>query len=173
MREDVRPGLLAFLSQHYGDLKRRLTRALGSGELADDALHDTWLQLRKMEDRYTEVLNPRAFLQRMAVNTAISQLRSRNRAVPSSEVQALLEVADPTPGPAAIAEARSELDTLMAIIATMPQRRQDVLLLVRMEGMAQRDVAERLGVSLSTVEQELKKAQVYCAARMRKAAGGK
>jgi RNA polymerase sigma-70 factor (ECF subfamily) len=173
MTENVRPGLLSFLSQHYGDLKSRLTRALGSGDLADDALHDTWLQLRKMDDSYPEVLNPRAFLQRMAVNMAISQLRSRNRAVPPSEVEALLEIEDPTPGPAHIAESRSELDTLMAIIATMPQRRQDILLLVRMEGMAQRDVAKRLGVSLSTVEQELKKAQVYCETRMRKAAGEK
>lgn len=167
MTEEVRPALLDFLTQSYGDLKRRLTRALGNDDLADDALHDTWLQLRRMEGTKQEILNPRAFVLRMAVNSAITTLRTQNRAVPRSEVDALLEVADPAPGPEQVAAARSELDALMVIIGAMPQRRQDILLMVRLEGMAQRDVAKRLGVSLSTVEQELKKAHLYCAARMR------
>ena len=167
MTEDVRPALLDFLTQSYGDLKRRLTRALGSDDLAGDALHDTWLHLRRMEGTKEEILNPRAFVLRMAVNTAITSLRSQNRAVPRCEVEALLEVADPAPGPEQIIAARIELDTLMASVGIMPKRRQDILLLVRVQGMAQRDVAKRLGVSLSTVEQELKKAHLHCAARMR------
>ena len=166
MTEDVRPVLLDFLSRRYEDLKRRLTRKLGNDELAGDALHDTWLQLRRMDDPKSEILNPRAFLLRMAVNTAISSLRSQHRAVPQSEIEALLEVADPAPGPEQTTAGRAELHDLMAIIEGMPQRRQDILLLVRVDGMAQKDVAKRLGVSLSTVEQELKRAHLHCAARM-------
>ncbi len=158
--------LLSFLSQRYDDFKRRLTRALGNDELAGDALHDTWLQLRRMEDSKAEILNPRAYLMRMAVNIAISSLRSQHRAVPQDEIDELLEVADPAPGPEQATEARSELEALLKIIGRMPQRRQDILLLVRLEGMAQKDVAKRLGVSLSTVEQELQRAHLYCAARM-------
>jgi RNA polymerase sigma factor (sigma-70 family) len=163
MAEDV---LLSFLSQRYDDLKHRLTRVLGNDDLAGDALHDTWLQLRRMEDSTTEILNPRAFLLRMAVNIAISSLRSQHRAVPQGELDELLEVADPAPGPQQAAEARAELEALSEIIERMPRRRREVLLLVRLEGMAQKDVAQRLGVSLSTVEQELKRAHLYCAERM-------
>ncbi len=169
MTEEARPALLDFLTQSYGDLKRRLTRALGNDDLAGDALHDTWLQLRRMEGAKQEILNPRAFVLRMAVNTAITTLRSQNRAVPRGEVDALLDVADPAPGPEQVVAGRIELDALMGFIDTMPQRRQDILLMVRLEGMPQQDVAKRLGVSLSTVEQELKKAHLYCAARMRMA----
>lgn len=169
MSDEARPALLDLLTQSYGDLKRRLTRALGNDDLAGDALHDTWLQLRRMEGTKEEILNPRAFVLRMAVNSAINSLRSQNRAVPRGEVDALLEVVDPAPGPEQVIAARIELETLKALIATMPQRRQDILLMVRLEGMAQRDVAKRLGVSLSTVEQELKKAHLYCATRMHKA----
>lgn len=169
MTDEVRPVLLGFITQSYADLKRRLTRVLGSDDLAGDALHDTWLQLQRMEGTPGELLNPRAYLMRMAVNTAITSLRSQNRAVPRHEVEALLEVADAAPGPEEIAASRADLDALMACIGNMPQRRQDILLLVRVDGMPQRDVATRLGVSLSTVEQELKKAHLYCAAQMRKA----
>ncbi|WP_406236372.1 RNA polymerase sigma factor [Isoptericola jiangsuensis] len=169
MNEQARPALMELLTQSYGELRRRLTRALGSDDLADDALHDTWLQLRRKEGTVTDVLNPRAFLMRMAVNSAISSLRSRNRAVPRAEIDALLDVADPTPGPEQVAGGRADLEALTHFIGTMPQRRQDILLLVRLEGLSQRDVATRLGVSLSTVEQELKKANLYCAKRMRMA----
>jgi RNA polymerase sigma factor (sigma-70 family) len=174
MSEDIRPVLIDFLSQRYGDLKRRLTRVLGSDELAGDALQDTWLRLRRMEEQAPlSILNPRAYLLRMAVNIALNNLRSQSRAVPRSEVDALLEVADPAPGPEQTAEARSELEALRKIIAHMPQRRRDILLMVRWEGLSQKEVAERLGVTLPTVEHELKRAQDYCAARMDAAAAAR
>jgi RNA polymerase sigma factor (sigma-70 family) len=167
MSEDIRPVLIDFLSQRYGDLKRRLTRVLGSDDLAGDALQDTWLRLRRMEQQEPlPILNPRAYLLRMAVNIAVNNLRSQSRAVPRSEVDALLEVSDPAPGPEQTAEARSEMDALLKIMAQMPQRRRDVLLMVRWEGLPQKEVAERLGITLSAVEHELKRAQDFCAARM-------
>jgi len=165
MSDEVRLALLEFLTQRYSDMKRRLTRMLGSNELADDALHDTWLRLGSLENQ-APVMNPRAFLLRMAVNIAINNLRSQSRAVPSSEIDALLEVADHAPGPEQTIVARSEMEALSKIIESMPQRRRDILLLVRWEGMSQKEVAQRLGISLSSVEHELKRAQDYCAERM-------
>jgi RNA polymerase sigma-70 factor (ECF subfamily) len=41
MADDVLPVLRSFLVERYGDFKRRLRRALGNDELADDALHDS------------------------------------------------------------------------------------------------------------------------------------
>jgi RNA polymerase sigma factor (sigma-70 family) len=165
MSEDIRPVLIDFLSQRYADLKRRLVRVLGNDDLAGDALQDTWLRLRRMEDA-GPILNPRAYLLRMAVNIALNNLRSESRAVPRSEVDALLEIADPTPGPEQTVEARSEMDALLKIMTHMPQRRRDVLLMVRWEGLPQKEVAERLGMTLAAVEHELKRAQDYCTTRM-------
>jgi RNA polymerase sigma factor (sigma-70 family) len=166
MAEDVRPVLLDFLSQRYGDLKRKLTHMLGSDDIAGDALHDTWLQLRRLEEHSAPILNPRAYLLRMAVNLALNNLRSQVRAVPLSEIDALLEVADPTPGPEQTVAGRREMEALSEIIMRMPQRRQDILMMVRWEGLPQKEVAERLGISLSTVEQELKRAHDFCVACM-------
>lgn len=170
MPDNAIPALRDFLIQRYDELKKRLTRQLGNSDLASDALQDAWLRLESRED-IGGVQNVGAYLLRMAVNIAVDYQRSRSRLLSTDEVEALLDQPDPSPGPAETAEARSELDTLVAVIQTMPLRRQQILLMVRWERLPQQEVAERLGVSLRTVEQELKKAHDYCAARTGRSGG--
>ncbi|KAF1044732.1 MAG: putative RNA polymerase sigma factor FecI [Herbaspirillum frisingense] len=165
MTEDVRATLLSHLSARYGELKRRLTRLLGSDDLAGDALQDTWLRLQRMEGQ-SPVMNPHAFLLRMAANIAVDQRRSQSRALPPGEVAELLDLADTAPGPEQTAEARSEVQTLLRLLERMPPRRREILIMVRLEGMLQKEVAERLGISLRTVEHELKRAHDFCMSRM-------
>lgn len=165
MSEDVRLALLGFLTQRYGDLKRRLTRHLGSGHLAADALQDTWLRVERLQGQ-GPVLDPHAFLLRMAANIAVDHQRSHSRALPRGEVDALLDMPDPAPGPEQTAEDRSEMDVLLKVMQRLPRRRREVLILVRWEGLPHKEVAERLGVSVRTVEHELKIAHEFCAARM-------
>lgn len=153
-----------FLLSRYDDLKHRLTRRLGSADLAGDALQDTWLRLESRED-VSNVRDPLAYLLRIAVNAAYDQQRGLSRLATESELEAVMEEhPDPKPGPAETLEARSELDALIAVIERMPERRRQILIMVRWDHLPQREVAERLGISLRTVEQELKHAHDYCVA---------
>jgi RNA polymerase sigma-70 factor (ECF subfamily) len=166
MAEDVRSTLLGHLASRYGDLKRRLTRLLGSDDLAGDALQDTWLRLQRMESDSSPIINPHAFLLRMAANIAVDQRRSHSRALPAGEIAELLELADHAPGPEQTVEARSEVQALLRLLERMPARRRDILIMVRLEGMQQKEVAARLGISLRTVEHELKRAHDFCMSRL-------
>ncbi|WP_447774073.1 RNA polymerase sigma factor [Variovorax boronicumulans] len=149
--------LLDYLGKHYATLKRRLTRKLGSAEDAGDALQDTWLRLKGGED-YGPIQNPGAYLSRMAVNIAVDVQRRHSRLLSGAEVDELLEeMVDPAPDPAQAAETRSELDALFRLLDRMPERRRAIALLVHAEGMTQKETAQRLGVSLRTVEYELKR----------------
>ncbi|MBN9477605.1 RNA polymerase sigma factor [Pigmentiphaga sp. YJ18] len=160
------PALRSFLVSRYADLKRTLTRRLGCADLAGDALQDTWLKLESRDDA-EGVREPFAYLLRTAVNVAYDRQRNQSRLVSASEIEALLaEQPDPAPEPPDALTARRELDTLMAAIGKLPERRRQILVMVRWEHVPQREVAERLGVSLRTVEQELKKAHDFCAARV-------
>ncbi|MCY1554865.1 RNA polymerase sigma factor CnrH [compost metagenome] len=76
-----------------------------------------------------------------------------------------MEFADTAPGPERIAEARSQLDGVVKLLDRMPARRREVVVLVHMEGLTQPEAAKRLGVSLRTVEYELKNAHDYLSAR--------
>jgi RNA polymerase sigma factor (sigma-70 family) len=164
MSDTALPVLRNFLVQRYDDLKRRLARHLGSTDAANDALQDTWLRLESRE-AIGAVQNPGAYLMRMAVNIAVDHQRSHSTKLSATELDELLEIPDAAPGPAETAESRRELDALVAVMQQMPLRRQQILMMVRWEGLPQREVAERLGVSLRTIEQELKKAHDFCAVR--------
>lgn len=148
--------LLDYLGKHYAALKQRLTRKLGNAEDAGDALHDTWLRLRGSEGQ-GPIRNPGAYLCRMAVNIAVDIQRRHSRILTGDDVQEMLEeLEDPAPDPARSAEVRSDLDAIFTLLDRMPERRRAVALLVHAEGTTQKEAAEQLGISLRTVEYELK-----------------
>lgn len=154
-----------YLLEGYTELKRRLVRRLGSESMADDALQDTWMRLSARAERLEPVQNPAAYLLRMAMNTVVDRQRADHRLLSLDEIDNLIELADPAPGPAQVAQQQCELAEMVALLQRMPERRRRILLAIRVEGLQQRDVAERLGVSLRLVQRELKGAQEYLAAR--------
>lgn len=176
MAEDTRPMLMDYLSRHYDTLKRQLGRALRNPDLAEDALHDTWLRVNdqgKQEDEgdgpiqpIQPIQRPGGYLVRMAFNIALDIQRRQSRNLPFDEIDALMELADTAPGPERIAEARSQLDAVVRLLDRMPARRREVVVLVHMDGLTQPEAARRLGVSLRTIEYELKHAHDYLSARM-------
>lgn len=167
MSENSLALLRGFLAARYDDLKLRLTRRLGSAELAGEALQDTYLRLQRAH-RAGAVRSPGAYLFRMAFNTALDHRRAEKRRLSVLEIRDLLDIADEAPGPAQIAEGRGEIEALERVMAELPPRRRAILLAVRLEGMPQRQIAERLGISLRLVEKELQRAQEYCAERLGK-----
>jgi len=165
MRDDTPVVLADYLAEHYAALKSRIARLLGNRELADDALQDTWLRVNSRSDADDPVHSPTGYLLRMAVNIAVDIRRRQARAVSLDEVQELMDLADPAPGPEQVAEDRSRLEALRRLIDRLPERQRDVVLCVHWEGLAHKEVAQRLGVSLRTVELDLKKAHDTLTAR--------
>ena len=169
MTDSVLPMLRGALVQCYNQIKNSLSIHLGSPELAGDTLHEVWLRLHRDSEIAGPIANPQAYLVRMGVNLAIDIRRSQSRMLSAEDVQELmLAIPAPAPGPARIAEGRSELERLKAAVDEMPARRREILILVRWEHWPQREVAQRLGISLRTVESELKAAQEHCAERLRR-----
>lgn len=161
--------LQQLLLLRYGDLKARLTRHLGSADLAGDALHDTWLRLERGGE-LAQVHSPDTYLLRTAINMARDRLRSENRRVTTSDAKILLGIVDEAPDAARSAEGRSDLQVLMAVMTELPARQKAILLAARLEGLGRREIARRFGVSVRFVHRELQAAQDYCAERLEKIA---
>jgi len=160
MSEEVPIALTDYLTKHYANLRRRLTRLLGNSDLAGDALQDTWVRLHGKE-QVGPVQSPSGYVVRMAVNIAVDIQRRQSRSVSFDEINALMEQADPAPTPAEAAETNSDLETLIRLMERLPERRRKILMLVRLEHLQQKDVAQRLGISKSTVEHELRRAHDF------------
>jgi RNA polymerase sigma-70 factor (ECF subfamily) len=85
-------------------------------------------------------------------------------------------LADDAPDPEATAMARDELRRLRAIVAGLPTQQRRVFTLRKVYGMSPQAIADRLGLSVSTVEKHLVKAVRLCAealAREDEAPGGR
>ncbi|NIF86070.1 RNA polymerase sigma factor [Comamonas sp. Tr-654] len=166
MSDEVVPGLLDYLNKSYSNLKRRLTQVLGNADLASDALHDTWVRVKDRGDQ-RPIEQPAAYLMRIAINIAADIQRRQRRCLSGEEVDALLdEMIDPAPCPARVAEARSDIAALSQIMSRMPERRRVIMALVHWENVTQKEVAGRLGISLRTVEYELRRAHDELNAQM-------
>jgi RNA polymerase sigma-70 factor (ECF subfamily) len=165
-RTILRRVLLADYKDFFDGLKRRL----GCADLAGEALQETYLRLERVPPTRT-VHSPRSYLYRIAVNIAIDQRRAETRHLSAAEVENLLDYADPTPDPARVAEARSEIEHLKRLVAELPPRRREILLAARLDEVPNREIAKRYGVTVRTIETELKAAVEYCASRLGRRAG--
>lgn len=171
MSENRFSSLRDFLTSHYEDLKKRLAYRLGSVDRASDALHDTYLRLQDKEggasapDAAT-VAHPAAYLYQMAFHLAVDRERSAEGRLTSQEADELLAIADPTPGPAQIAEGRQDLQRLLQDMDRLPRRQREILLAVRLDGATREQLATRYRISLRTVDRELEKAYAFCQAQL-------
>ena len=159
--------LRARLLAEYADLERRLTRRLGSADLASDVLHETYLRLEGLSE-IGPVRDPRAYLFRVALNIASDRRRTESRRLTVDEVDCLLDIPDDRPDAARVIEDRSEVELLRRAIAELPARRRRVLTLARIEGLSNRQIAAQLGVTVRTVETDLKQAVEHCAERLKR-----
>ena len=99
------------------------------------------------------------FLFAIARNLMIDRLRQMN--VVSIEAVAdfdKLNVIDDMPSPESQTSAREELRRLNKAVDALPARCRQIVIWRKMEGMSQREVASRLGVTEEVVESQLAKA---------------
>jgi RNA polymerase sigma factor (sigma-70 family) len=148
----------------YEQLTTRLAQRLGSSELAADAVQDTWLRLHRLQTGGV-IENPRNYLFRVALNLARDQL-ARDRRYVNFERSEAMDMIDDAAGPSDTVEMRSDLMRVEQLMAELPPRQRAILVAARLDGLPRSEIAKRLGVSLSTVEKELKQAHEYCLSRL-------
>ena len=61
---------------------------------------------------------------------------------------------------------RDRLAEAIAILMEMPERRRTIFVLRRMEGLRYKDIAARLGISVSAVERHMRRAVLHLIERL-------
>jgi len=126
---------------------------------------DQWEVLDLRQDAYVRVyeaalrekpVNPRNFLFQVARNLMID--RSRRKNVVSFDSFADfdgMEAEDDQPDVEQSTAAQQEIRLLRAAIGELPPRCREVVTLRKIEGLSQRDVARRMGITEDTVERQV------------------
>jgi RNA polymerase sigma-70 factor (ECF subfamily) len=144
-----RPKLLRFLA------------ARGAGEEAEDLLQELWLKIGASGTG--PIANPLSYLFRAAENLIRDRYRATRQSVlrdvawGESQGPAYPGISE-TPSGERVLIAREELARMEEVLASVGERAREVLRLHRIEGLAQRAIAAQLGVSLSTVESDIRRA---------------
>jgi RNA polymerase sigma-70 factor (ECF subfamily) len=134
-------------------LRRYLARMLGSTTEAQDVAHDAYLRVYpKVQDESAR--NPEAVLYTTARRLALNKIKRRAIAPFAAGEPRLETAASPNPGVVQQVIARQELQQLEAALRQLPPGCRTVLLLRKIELLSHAEIAERLGISISTVEKQ-------------------
>lgn len=153
------------LAADYSGLFKRLTRRLGSSELAGDALQETFLRVERMSNA-PAINSPKDYLFRIALNVATDRRRVEQRHLSLDAVDALLDIPDEAPDAAAIMEGRQDIEALDRALAELPVRARQVFMAAVVKKQPDHEIAAELGVSIRTVEIDLRNALKHCAERL-------
>jgi RNA polymerase sigma-70 factor (ECF subfamily) len=153
-------GLEAAFLEHRDRLRRFLI-ARGAGDSADDLLHEIWLKIAARDSG--PVASPLSYLFRTADLLMIDRYRSARQAQQRdrdwSDVNAGIApgVSD-TPSVERHLIGRQQARIVAEALDALGERPAAIFRRHRVDGIPQRQVAEEFGVSLSTVESDLRRA---------------
>jgi RNA polymerase sigma factor (sigma-70 family) len=155
---------LAYEQFHSG-LYRYLLRRLGSAQNAEDLAQEVYLRLLRTADP-GQVKYPQAYVYRVAFNV-LYEFRLRARGDPVVfDSETVAEAADELPDDATLPEQAYEDGAkerqFERAIAQLPPMQRAVLRLATHHNLAHAQIAEKLGISVSTVRNHLYKAVDFC-----------
>lgn len=165
MSEQNAKSLRQALSADYEGLVKRLSRCLGSSDLAREALHETFLRVERVSEEVT-VHSPVDYLFRVAINIARDRRKSDGRLLSASEIAAIMDIPDERPDPSTVAEGRIEVGELEKALAQLPARRREVFVCAHLEQLPHNEIASRFGVNVRTVEFDLRHALEFLSRRL-------
>ena len=137
-------------------LRRYLARLLGNTTEAQDVAHDAYLRIYPSVQNQTAE-KPEALLYVTARRLAINHLKRRSispEGTAGSADPAHETTASASPSVPHQVMARQELALLEQAIAELPAGCRAVLLLRKIELLSHREIADRLGIAISTVEKQ-------------------
>lgn len=134
-------------------LRQYLTGFLRDRSEAQDVAHDAFVRVWP-EIQRDAARKPEALLYTTARRLALNRIKRRQIAPITGLASEPDAAASPIPGVVQQVMARQELQRLEQAIAALPEGCRAVLLLRKVELLSHQEIAERLGIAISTVEKQ-------------------
>lgn len=142
---------------HEPGLRMRLSRMVRARVDVDDVVQETYAILAELHD-VSHIQNARAYVFSVARSVVLQQVR-RAQVVSIEAVAEIdhLDIPHDELSPDRHAEAGQQLRRVGELLAGLPKRSRQAFLLRKVEGLSQREIAKRMGISENTVEKHIGK----------------
>jgi RNA polymerase sigma-70 factor (ECF subfamily) len=142
--------------EYYVHLCQTITRILPDTRMAEDLAQEVFFEVWKKRSNLQVNTSLKAYLRRAAVNKTLNYIRDRKiRWDDEDKIPAIVET-----GTDAIQKMQEEeIQTAVdSAINALPERCRLVFSLSRFEEMTNQEIADQLGISVKTVENQMTKA---------------
>jgi len=156
-------------TEHQATIRRIIAKYRSNPEDIEDLLQETFLKSFAAEARQ-HIREPKAFLFRVAKHVAINEAKRKVHTHTDSieDSSQLAVLTDKSPSVEEEVEHRRRLLLFTQAMATLTPELREALVLRKLDNLKFKEIAERLDVSVSTVEKRVATALVRCKAYLRK-----
>ncbi|MBA3446004.1 MAG: sigma-70 family RNA polymerase sigma factor [Pseudaminobacter sp.] len=131
-------------------------RVLNDRGEAEEALQEVFVKIWTKADRFAvSDLSPISWMVAVARNHAIDRIRARRK--PAADIDAALDVADPAPGPEAMAVVGGENERIYHCLEELEEGRAAAVRGAYLQGESYAELAERHGVPMNTMRTWLRR----------------
>lgn len=156
---DRRTQIESFRSEYAGALRNYFRKRGAQDATCDDLVQDVFSRLlsRKVEEG---IRNPRGYIMQTALSVWNDHLRKRQSRQQKHHVSYDDVLHSPEGfSPERVLEGKQAIEMAVEAIKKMPSRTRQVYLLCHVDGMRRKEVARRLGISVSAIDKHLMSAK--------------
>lgn len=155
------PVLSSFL-RHESFLKRFIARYLPQPEDVDEVVQESFLRAYAAEQR-KPIDQPKSFLFQIARNEALDRLRRKTHQITDyiEDLGSLVVKSDELAADELL-EQKQKMALFCEAVATLPVQCRKAFLLRKVYGLSHKEVADALGIAVSTVEKHQAAALLRC-----------
>lgn len=161
LMQEIKAGNMMAFDALYRNYSRRLYKfsiaILKSSEEAENIVQEVFLNLWLNREKIEKGSSVKYYIFTIAYNSSISIIRKRIKE--SRFIEYLRTLQDINQEPVDMQIEYNELEEkLTMIIDSLPERQKEVYLLHRIEGLKYSQIAERLNISVNTIENHISRA---------------
>ncbi len=167
MRKLGRNQLADLFTDHRDRLQSYLRTRLDSEADAQELAQEAYLRVLRINNKQL-IRHPQTYLYRIAINL-VHELYA-HRLPPQQRLgeTAVAELEDPGPSTEETAERRRQLQQVDRALSELSPKCRAVVTMRSRQGMSNKEVAERLGVSVGMVKKYMTKGVAHCRKRLRR-----
>lgn len=157
--------------RHHRDLIRYASRLVGDRDSGEEVVQNTYVRLAGRSAQPVAIEHPKAYVFAAARTAAVDFTAQRNsewlHRVDFPDVDRHAASEDPT----VALHRRHRIVRLAVLLNELPPACRTAFIMNKIEGHGHREIAERLGVSVSMVEKHIVRALIHCRDLMRDDSG--